>query len=225
LTKAKKVILYSSIHLFKEPLMVQQKRTKEEALTVQVRWLQRKCERLEQRYAYFRQVAYYDDLCKEADVLSRYGFMQRLKARLTEVDERTRRHGIQHHALLYIDLDKFKQVNDQFGHHAGDLVLQTFASAVHSVLRGSDILGRIGGDEFAVVARVFAGHGLRELKRRVQRALAGVSVTYEGKEIAVSASVGGTLLKAADPHHPEKLLQQALKRADEDMYREKQLRR
>ena len=185
---------------------------------VRLRWANRRLSRLENENKQLKQVAYYDELTRESAVLSRYGFMEHMKARATEIDDRTRRGESRQNALLFIDLDKFKAVNDKYGHEAGDIVLQAFASAVQSVLRGSDVIGRIGGDEFAVVARVSKNAGLLRLKYRIEQAIALVSVVYQGTKLPVSASVGGALFRSDEGNGPNDIIKKTLRRADEDMY-------
>jgi len=73
-----------------------------------------------------------------------------LDLRLAEEAERTRRHGGLT-ALLYLDLDGFKQVNDQFGHQVGNVVLEQIATAMSQRVRSCDVFGRIGGDEFLAI--------------------------------------------------------------------------
>lgn len=73
-----------------------------------------------------------------------------LDLRLAEETERTRRHG-GFTALLYLDLDGFKQVNDRFGHQVGNVVLEQVAGLMAQKVRSCDVFGRIGGDEFLVV--------------------------------------------------------------------------
>jgi len=73
-----------------------------------------------------------------------------LDRRLAEESERTRRHGGLT-AVLYMDLDGFKQVNDQFGHQVGNIVLEQLAAAMSRKMRSCDVFGRIGGDEFLAI--------------------------------------------------------------------------
>jgi diguanylate cyclase (GGDEF)-like protein len=73
-----------------------------------------------------------------------------LDLRLAEEAERTRRHG-GFTALLYLDLDGFKQVNDRFGHQVGNIVLEELGTAMSQSMRSCDVFGRIGGDEFLAV--------------------------------------------------------------------------
>lgn len=73
-----------------------------------------------------------------------------LDLRLAEETERTRRHGGLT-ALLYLDLDGFKEVNDQFGHQVGNVVLEQLAATMSQRVRSCDVFGRIGGDEFLVI--------------------------------------------------------------------------
>lgn len=120
-------------------------------------------------------------------------------------------------ALLMIDLDWFKRVNDTWGHAAGDEVLRHFAEVLRRTLRRVDIAGRIGGEEFAIllpgdnrVAALAAAERLRE-------AIADEPAKTSAGEISVTISIGLTLFQVGD-QKPE----QVLKRADQALYRAKQ---
>ncbi len=123
-------------------------------------------------------------------------------------------------AVLLMDLDRFKEVNDTLGHHNGDLLLALVASRLREALRGSDTVARLGGDEFAILVPEVAGpEGAREVARKTAEA---VSRRFEIGEIGleVEASIGISLY----PHHghePELLLQ----RADVAMYEAKRAHR
>ncbi|MBI2751827.1 MAG: GGDEF domain-containing protein [Burkholderiales bacterium] len=78
--------------------------------------------------------------------LNRRGFMDRLNAEI----ELQRRHGLPF-SVAYCDLDDFKEINDRFGHQVGDEVLRTFVDACRGRLRKTDVVGRVGGDEFALL--------------------------------------------------------------------------
>ena len=98
---------------------------------------------LEDQIAHNKHLALHDEL---TGLPNRRLFQDRLASAL----ERARRSGSQA-ALLMVDLDRFKQVNDTFGHHVGDLLLQHVASVFSARVRRSDTVARIGGDEFAVI--------------------------------------------------------------------------
>ena len=70
-------------------------------------------------------------------------------------------------SILFIDLDRFKQVNDQLGHHAGDLMLNQVAQRMQGVMRPSDRLGRYGGDEFIVILENTFLEQAREVAARI----------------------------------------------------------
>jgi diguanylate cyclase (GGDEF)-like protein len=94
-----------------------------------------------------------------------------------ELERRTRpfgRRGLDSSpmALLIVDLDDFKGVNDRYGHQAGDLVLQAVADCILSVLRSTDALARIGGDEFAIIAPGAHGEGAARMAESVRTAVA-----------------------------------------------------
>jgi diguanylate cyclase (GGDEF)-like protein len=98
-------------------------------------------------------------------------------------------------AVLMVDLDRFKRVNDTYGHVAGDTVLRAVASTVTSQLRAYDSVGRWGGEEFAVLLPQIPEKGARDVAERIRRAVAGLDVTVtiddETQVInGLSASVG-----------------------------------
>lgn len=117
--------------------------------------------------------------------------------------------------LLYFDLDGFKQVNDTYGHAAGDAVLGQFANVLVANTRDSDVVGRLGGDEFGVLL----AHANLEQGRRKADSLAenlkASPASWQGKLIPISFSYGAFELKGDDT--PDL----AMARADEAMYRQK----
>jgi diguanylate cyclase (GGDEF)-like protein len=93
-------------------------------------------------------------------------------------------------SLLIIDLDNFKLVNDSHGHPAGDLVLQTVARVLRESTRGSDLVVRSGGEEFSVLLPSLSLAGALEVGERIRLNLERTMVTYNGRCIAITASVG-----------------------------------
>jgi diguanylate cyclase (GGDEF)-like protein/PAS domain S-box-containing protein len=97
-------------------------------------------------------------------------------------------------ALLFIDLDRFKHVNDTAGHAAGDQLLQEVGNLLSSRLRGSDSLGRIGGDEFAILLRNVGLSDLTTAADAFRRLLVDYDFEHEGKTYLVAGSIGVTLI-------------------------------
>ena len=118
-------------------------------------------------------------------------------------------------ALMVIDLDGFKAINDTYGHAAGDHVLTTVARFLHTNVRDADEVGRLGGDEFVVL---MPGAAPSEADRRADalgRGLNQLVVSWEGRVIHVRGSIGGSCYGADDN------IDQLFRMADEDMYRRK----
>src|SRR5207302_1715322 len=93
-------------------------------------------------------------------------------------------------AVLFIDLDQFKQVNDTLGHSRGDILLVAVAERLRSLVRVTDVIARFGGDEFVVLQYpVTAPDQVSALAKRIVESLRG-SYEIDGHEVAVSASVG-----------------------------------
>ncbi|SFC59576.1 PAS domain S-box-containing protein/diguanylate cyclase (GGDEF) domain-containing protein [Nocardioides terrae] len=120
--------------------------------------------------------------------------------------------------VVFIDLDRFKPVNDEFGHDVGDMVLTEVARRLAASLRPGDAVGRFGGDEFVVVCRDVASGGDAAIVRRVEEALAG-SVTFEGGRWEAAASIGVARFTPGDD------LRHVLRRADLAMLQVKRERR
>ena len=112
-------------------------------------------------------------------------------------------------AVCFIDLDGFKPINDQFGHEAGDRILESVSDRLESVIRKGDIVGRLGGDEFVCL---MPGIGSRQsLERILDRILLAIRTPLaEGKNrIALGASIGVSLYPDDTTHDPRDLIHQA----------------
>lgn len=139
-----------------------------------------------------------------------------LADRLNHAMARARR-GDRQLALAYIDLDGFKEINDRFGHQAGDHLLVVLAERMRTALRESDTVARLGGDEFvAVMADQANAEGTVALVGRLLQVL-GEAVPYQGEALSVSASIG----LAYFPQQASMDADQFLRQADQAMYRAK----
>lgn len=123
-------------------------------------------------------------------------------------------------ALLMIDLDHFKSINDRYGHAAGDYVLQHFAQTTQACLRESDLLGRLGGEEFACLLNGSTGEPARAAAERIRQAVGGQSYPVDGQAIQLTVSIGLTEMSAQD-----KSVDQILNRSDHALYQAKNLGR
>ena len=148
------------------------------------------------------------------DILNRRGFERELKRALAHV----KRYGTQA-ALMFIDLDSFKAVNDRYGHGAGDGLLKAVARELVAHVRASDVVGRLGGDEFGIllwrVDEAQASAKARELEVLIER----VGVAHGQARVQVGASVGAALLL------PDATPTEIIGAADRAMYARKEERR
>jgi len=148
------------------------------------------------------------------DILNRRGFERELKRALSHV----KRYGTQA-ALMFVDLDGFKGINDRYGHGAGDLLLKAVARELIGSVRASDIVGRIGGDEFGVLIWRLEGPQATKKARELEAKIASVGIPHGKTRIEVAASIGVAPLvedaNAAD----------IIAAADQAMYARKDARR
>jgi two-component system cell cycle response regulator len=133
----------------------------------------------------------------------------------TEVDRYNRyKHPL---ALLLLDLDHFKEYNDNFGHLEGDKVLVRFSQIIKSCLRTNDSAYRYGGEEFTVILPETAGAEARTVAQRIRAALEAERFSPEnGKDVRITISIGVT------EYHPQEELSTFIQRADKAMYLSKQ---
>lgn len=148
------------------------------------------------------------------DTLNRRGFEREL-ARSIAFIKRYRAKA----ALLALDVDRLKPINDAFGHAAGDKVLKAIAQALSSHVRASDVIGRLGGDEFAVLLWNLSETDARAKAAMLEEAIDGLRFPFGGKSVQTGASVGVAILDS----HSE--LRTALEQADSAMYVRKAQRR
>jgi two-component system, cell cycle response regulator len=130
----------------------------------------------------------------------RYGLQ-----RLTEEFGRSDRSG-DPLGVLMLDLDRFKTVNDTYGHLVGDHVLQAVVRATRQVLREGDVLLRYGGEEFLIVLPGAGAEDLAEMAERVRRSVAETDIIEAGQRIPVTVSIGGTSLMDAKATNPQELI-------------------
>ncbi len=120
-------------------------------------------------------------------------------------------------SVAIVDIDDFKQVNDQHGHDVGDRVIVEVAATAAHIVRGADSVARIGGEEFGVLLEQSGPATALEVAERLRAAVAAVAVEHAGGEpVRVTVSVGVAPLRDDDD-----TITPALKRADEALYRAK----
>ena len=148
------------------------------------------------------------------DILNRRGFERELTRAIAFI-KRYHASG----ALIVLDVDRLKPINDEFGHAAGDQVLKAIVAAVLSDVRASDVVGRLGGDEFAVLLWNLSETDARAKAVALEQAIDALGFVFRGSPVTTGASAGVAILNShSDPRR-------ALEEADSDMYVRKAQRR
>jgi len=145
-------------------------------------------------------------------VANRRAVMDRLcyeRARLARQPE-------QRCSLLAVDLDEFKRVNDEWGHAAGDAVLRHTTQLMLAQVRSTDLVGRVGGEEFAVILPDAGRDSAGVLAERLRASVEGTPTPFDGRALTVTISIGITEIRAADSGSAD-----ALERADRALYEAK----
>lgn len=150
-----------------------------------------------------------DDLTQ---IYNRRHFMELCKKELDRV--RRYKHAV---SLIIFDIDHFKQINDSYGHEAGDLVLKMVAKKSAASLRASDILGRYGGEEFAVLLPETSVQEACRVAERLREKIAGYKVPCSNERVSVTASFGVTGASAGQNFR----LKNLIRKADEALYQAK----
>jgi len=97
-------------------------------------------------------------------------------------------------SIILIDIDHYKEVNDHFGHIAGDKVLQRFTQVIQKELRSSDVFARYGGEEFLILLPETDGEAAVEVAERIRKSVEKLRVNFNEEEISVTISLGVTRL-------------------------------
>jgi diguanylate cyclase (GGDEF)-like protein len=157
-----------------------------------------------------RSLASYDSL---TGLLSRHAFFDNANNYVSLAKREAKSFSV-----LIIDLDHFKQINDHHGHPAGDAVLKLFADVINSVARRSDIIGRVGGEEFAVVLPSTSCSEALEFSERLHQAINKAVLKFNDAAIRYTASIGLTEFDTDSRDSIDDLLA----RADLALYQAKQ---
>jgi diguanylate cyclase (GGDEF)-like protein len=180
-------------------------------LAAEVDRLQAELDVMRRRLAEFEASAERDPL---TGVFNRRGFDRELTRAVAYLDRYPARA-----ALVYLDLDRFKPVNDTYGHAAGDAVLVATTASLARHVRASDSVGRLGGDEFAILLWNLGPAEARAKADALEAAIAAVAIDCHGAAVSVGASAGVATLSAGDT------LGDIIARADAAMYARKDSRR
>jgi len=119
-------------------------------------------------------------------------------------------------SMIYIDLDSFKEVNDTYGHRAGDYVLQKLSERLVASVRETDIVGRLGGDEFGLILSRTNQDAASILANRLPQDLRDNPISWNGVPLEVGMSCGIVMIKPGIDVHD------TMAQADDEMYRQKQ---
>jgi diguanylate cyclase (GGDEF)-like protein len=148
------------------------------------------------------------------DIPNRRGFERELNRAIAYI-KRYQASG----ALIVLDVDRLKPINDAYGHAAGDEVLKAIVAVLLRHVRASDVIGRLGGDEFALLLWNLSETDARAKAASLEQAVDGLSLTFRGSNISAGASAGVAIL---GPHAEAS---KALEEADSAMYVRKAQRR
>jgi diguanylate cyclase (GGDEF)-like protein len=181
--------------------------TDPDTLLAEVRRLKAEIAQLHERVELLDRLAYQDVLI---DLPNRRGFMRQLEAAIDRVSRYD-----DHAAMLFVDIDGLKMINDTFGHQAGDHALIQVAEMLSEGVRKSDCVARLGGDEFGILLERATEDTAVETAERLESMIASCEFCFQGVCLPLSVAIG---ISVIEPHDaPEAVMA----RADMAMYREK----
>jgi len=178
-----------------------------EQLISEISALRGKVAQLQERIEQLDLLAHEDSL---VELPNRRGFMRALERMIDRVSRYKEKV-----ALLFVDLDGLKAINDTLGHVAGDAALGQVAKLLVSGVRKSDLVARIGGDEFAIILGYATEESARETATRLVDLIARSEFEHDGQKLPLSVAIGAAGIKEDDT------AETALARADQEMYRRK----
>ncbi len=163
--------------------------------------LQTALEKIRERDRNLRKLANFDPL---TGLASRYHFLERLGEKLNDLEQSSRTG-----ALLFFDLDQFKYINDTRGHEAGDAILAQIAQRLRQVIRGEDLIGRFGGDEFLVFVSDVGSDTAERIAQKLMRDVRECPPAFSGVSFNVNCSIGIAMATEMSMYAPEELVSQA----------------
>ena len=178
-----------------------------EGAVAEIERLREKVASLEERVRLLDELAHQDPLLS---VPNRRGFMRELRgliARVSRYDEKG--------AMLFVDIDGLKRINDGFGHRAGDAALIQVASALTNGVRQSDLVARLGGDEFGILLVHADEATARETAARLTAQIEADEIDCDGSKLPLGVAIGITTIERDD--EPDAVIE----RADRAMYERK----
>jgi diguanylate cyclase (GGDEF)-like protein len=178
-----------------------------EGLVREIDALRSKVAQLQTRVEQLDQLAHQDPLI---NLPNRRGFMRELERLIARVG----RYG-RSAAMLFVDLDGLKVINDSFGHPAGDEALIQVARLLSGGVRRSDTVARIGGDEFGILLENASEQSAHETATRLVDLICSCNVEHDGDRLPLSVAIGVGMIGAGDS--PDAVIA----RADKEMYRRK----
>jgi diguanylate cyclase (GGDEF)-like protein len=178
-----------------------------EELVAEIGRLRAQVAQLEQHIGQLDQLAHQDTLIS---LPNRRGFMRELERLVDRAD----RYG-HHAAMLFVDLDGLKMINDTFGHGAGDEALIQVADLLSRGVRRSDVVARIGGDEFGILIENADETSAHETAKRLADLICDCEFSHDGDTLPLSVAIGVAMIDGDDTPA------QVMARADEEMYRRK----
>ena len=178
-----------------------------EALMEEIARLRGEIARLELRCDELDRLACHDTL---VPVANRRGLVRQLDMLIA----RHERHGTPG-ALMFVDVDGLKSLNDSFGHSAGDAALIYLAGVMVAAVRQSDVVARLGGDEFAILLDHADEASALDTAERLANRIAGSDFLFAGQPLPLSVAIGITAIEKGDT------AEIVLDRADQEMYRDK----
>ena len=178
-----------------------------ERLIEEIGRLRAKVAALQERVEQLDRLAHQDSLI---ELPNRRGFVRELERLI----DRAKRYG-ETSAMLFVDIDGLKMINDSFGHHAGDEALIQVSRLLVGGVRRSDVVARLGGDEFGLLLERSDEASAHETAARLGDMIADCEFMHDGDELPLSVAIGVAMIGADD--NPEAVMA----RADEEMYRRK----
>jgi len=177
-------------------------------LLTEGRTLRRNLERARRRIEFLEQLADRDPL---APVLNRRAFVRELTRAIAFAE----RYGVLG-SLIYVDINGMKRINDRHGHGAGDAALRHVAEVLLRDVRASDVVGRLGGDEFGIILAQASGHDAAAKAAALAKAIEGAPVTWQDTTLELRVSYGAYTFAGGEG------VDEALSAADRAMYAHKQ---